>query len=139
MAVLSKHGREIGRIEFSGHRKVFMADGSVLKDYGHGWKLTGKLKPGITPEAAFENAKANQARKHAESPALAEYVSFVRGLAPLSRRWRLIMALQMMPGDPDGVWSECCDGFGDHVGCDLDDIVKLCRLYQAAIAQPVAA
>jgi hypothetical protein len=32
----------------------------------------------------------------------------------------------MMPDDCDGVWSECCDGYGDNIRADVDDVAKLC-------------
>ena len=132
MARLSAHGTEIGRLEFSDYRKAYMADGKILKDRGHGWKLWGKCKPGVTPEAAYENAKRKQAEKLSARPALAAYVDYVRSLAPLSKRWKLTLALSMMPDDPDGIYSDCCDSYGDNVEADLDDICKLCDLYRAA-------
>ena len=134
MAKLSAHGAEIGRLEFSDHRKAYMADGKILKDRGHGWKLWGKLKPGVAAQAAFENAKRKQAEKLAARPMLAAYVDHLRSLAPLSRRWKLVLSLSMMPDDPDGIWSGCCDGY-DAIEADLDDIVKLCNLRRSAIAE----
>lgn len=44
-------------------------------------------------------------------------------------------AVQMMPGDPDGVWSEACDGYGDNVSADVDDVVALCRAYKVAMME----
>jgi hypothetical protein len=28
------------------------------------------------------------------------------------------------------VWSECCDGYSDNIHADVDEIAKLCRLYE---------
>ena len=44
------------------------------------------------------------------------------------------MAVTMMPDDADGVWSEACDGYGDNVHADVDDVAKLCALYRTALA-----
>ena len=135
MARLSAHGAEIGRIDYSTYRCAYMADGKILKDAGHGWKLYKKCKPGIDPIDAFNRARTGLANRLAARPALASYSDFIRSLAPLSKRWKLALSLQMMPDDPDGIWSECCDGYGDNVEADLDDIVKLCTLYRAAISE----
>lgn len=132
MAKLSAHGREIGRIEFAHSRKAYFEDGKILEDRGHGWKLKAKVKPGITPLEAFTRARDAYAERLRQRPALAAYTDYVHSLAPLSRRWKLVLALQMMPSDPDGIWSDCCDGF-DAIDCDLDDIVKLCRLHETAM------
>jgi hypothetical protein len=42
----------------------------------------------------------------------------------------------MMPDDPDGVWSTVCDSYSENVHADIGEIVKLCRLYNAAYALP---
>lgn len=135
MARLSAHGAEIGRLEFTDYRKAYMADGAILKDTGFGWKLHGKCKPGFSPAQVFERAKAKQAETLANRPMLAAYRSALHDAAPLSKRWKLSMAIKMMPQDPDGVWSDCCDSGFDSIDCDLDDIVSLCRLYESAMSE----
>jgi len=40
-----------------------------------------------------------------------------------------------MPDDCDGVWSEACDGFGDNISADVDEVGNLCRLYKNALAE----
>jgi hypothetical protein len=132
MAKLSAHGTEIGRIEFVAYRKAYFSDGAILKDSGFGWKLHAKVKAGIDPAQAFENAKSKAAAFLRQRPAFAEYRRFIHSLAPLSRRWKLITALHAMPDDTDGIHSECCNGHYDDIDADLDDIVKLCELYRAA-------
>ena len=37
-----------------------------------------------------------------------------------------------MPDDPDGVWSEACDGYGDNISADVDEVAALCELYKLA-------
>lgn len=52
---------------------------------------------------------------------------------------RLHMMVSMMPEDCDGVWSEACDGYGDNVHADLDEIADLCSLYRVAMAEKAEA
>ena len=54
-------------------------------------------------------------------------------MAGLSKRWKLEAAVSMMPEDPDGVWSEACDGYCDNVHADIDEVAHLCRLYLTAL------
>lgn len=135
MAKLSAHGAEVGRIEFTNYRKAYMSDGNVLKDSGFGWKLHAKIKAGLTPEQAFERAKASHAQFLLDRPRHAAFREHFHSLAPLSRRWKLKLALEMMPEDPDGIWSECCDSCSDNIEADLEDICKLCDLYADAMRE----
>ena len=138
MAKLSAHGAEVGRIEYATFRRAYMSDGVVLTDDGFGWKLHGKLKPGIVPSEAFERSKAKHEAKLQSRPSLAAYARAMKAIAPLSKRWKLAVSLQAMPDDPDGIWSECCDGYGDNIEADLDDICELCKLYGAALIESAA-
>jgi len=56
-------------------------------------------------------------------------------LAGLGKARKLHTAIQYMPGDPDGVWSEACDGYGDNVHADLDEVSHLMRLYHARVLE----
>jgi hypothetical protein len=40
-----------------------------------------------------------------------------------------------MPDDCDGVWSEACDGYGDNVSADVDEVAQLCALYKLALSE----
>jgi hypothetical protein len=139
MAKCSAHGKEIGTLFFGTTAKRYMSDGKILRNYGFGWKLAlGKIKPELahlSPEALFIRARSHQAEWLSAHPAAAAYQKELHGAAGVSKRWKLHAAIQMMPDDPDGVWSECCDGYGDNVHADLDDIVTLCRLFKAAEAE----
>jgi len=139
MAKLSAHGQEIGRIEFSTYTKAYFDDGRILKNSGFGWKLHAKVKPGFSIAEAFQAARVKQAEFRAARPAYAAYVDELHALAGLSKRWKLAAAVELMPDDPDGVWSEACDGYGDNVSADVSDIVKLCDLYKAAADEARAA
>lgn len=132
MAKISAHGTAIGTIHYSASSKMYMSDGKVLKNNGHGWKLYSTVKPHLTPTEAYNRAVANRAAKLAERPHLAAWTKALIEAAPLSKRWKLKLAISMMPQDPDGVWSEVCDGYGDNVHLDVDEVAELCRLYLLA-------
>ena len=137
MATLSKHGREIGRINYLTTVRAYMEDGAVLKHDGTGWKQLGKVKPGVSPETAYANAKTKQENGLAEKPCYAAYRKELHSLAPQSKRWRLHTAVTMMPDDPDGVWSSVVDDYGtrNSIEADLDEICALCDLYTAAVRE----
>lgn len=144
MAKISAHGTEIGTVYFMTSAKRYMSDNKILRNQGFGWKLGPKLKPGITAAVAYQHQIEHQAKVMRERPALTAYRSELHSLAGLSRRWKLHAAVTMMPQDPDGVWSEACDGYGDNCHADIDEIVKLCQLWLAAEAEtkrlaPIAA
>ncbi len=132
MAKLAVHGPELGRIEYRTYTKAYFENGDVLKNAGSGWKLAGKVKAGIDPKAHFEKVKGNHDAFLAARPAFAAYVKELRALTGLNNRWKLDAAVALLPDDPDGVWSEACDGYGDNVHADIDDVSKLCDLYKAA-------
>lgn len=133
MAKLSAHGKEIGRITYTTYAKAYMEDGVVLKNAGFGWKVAGKVKAGFTPQSAYETALASQ-RAFAEThPRLMAYRKELHEMAGLGKAWKLHMAVQVMPDDPDGVWSEACDGYGDNVHADIDEVSHLCDLYKSAL------
>jgi hypothetical protein len=138
MAKISAHGSIIGTLEYISTAKRYMSDGVVLKNNGFGWKLAGKVKPGIDPAQAFANAERRQREKLEAFPAVAAYRKALHELAGVGKRWKINLAVSTMPDDPDGVWSEACDGYGDNVHADLDELVELCRLYRAALAETKA-
>ena len=138
MAKLSAHGQEIGTIYGMTTAKRYMSDGIVLKNIGFGWKLCAKVKPGIDPAQAFANAKRRQEEKMAQYPLTTAYYRLLHDLAGMSLRWKLHAAVSMMPDDPDGVWSEACDGYGDNCSADLDEVVELCRAFRVAQRETMA-
>ena len=138
MAKLSAHGAEIGRIEFTTSVKAYMADGKVLKNSGFGWKLSGRVKDGLTPEQAFANAMRQQAEFISVRPCLKAYREALADMAGLSKRWKLHSAIQLLGDDFDGVWSEACDGYGDNVSASCEEVANVCRLYAAAMLEQTA-
>ena len=135
MAKVSAHGAEIGTVYFTTLAKRYMSDGVILKNHGFGWKLAGKVKEGKTPREAFEAQKARQEDAMCRAPCLQAYRKALHSLTGLCNRWKLHAAVQLMPDDADGVWSEACDGYGDNVSADVEDCVELCRLYRAALEE----
>ena len=132
MATLSKHGKEIGRLEYLTKTLAFMDDGTVLVNRSDGWKIHSKVKAGVTPRQAYQN-RLNHYREHSEKyPVFAAYRRELIEVAGMKRA-RLHMTIELMPDDPDGVWSDCCDGYGDNFSATIDEIVELCRLYKAHV------
>lgn len=131
MAKLKAHGYELDRREYPAQRVAVMSDGHIMRDYGSGWKLWKKLKPGID---AKDYAKRIRAQYDAHPPVFHAYVKALMDATDIKHRSFLHEAVRLMPTDPDGVWSEFNDfWYGNEV--DLDDCVKLCRLYQEAIRE----
>lgn len=135
MAKLSAHGAEIGRIAYTTFILAFMSDGKILRNNGNGWKLYKKCKDGVNPEDVFAKRAASQKEHLSARPCAAAYVKELHALTSIKNRWKLNEAVKMMPSDPDGVWSEACDGYGDNVHADISEIVELCRMYRAAEAE----
>jgi hypothetical protein len=130
MAKLSAHGNELDRREYPSFRLAVMADGNILRDYGQGWKLYKRLKPGVN---AVEYAASSRARYEARPPLFHEYVKAIRDAVAITHRSQLHILVSLMPNDPDGVYSEFNDN-NQYSGpqIDLDDAVRLCTLYRSA-------
>ena len=135
MAKISAHGKVIGTVEYIAKTKRFMSDGTVLINQGFGWKVYGRCKPSLSINEVYEKARDSLDVKLATYPCTAEYRKGLHSLVGIGKRWKLHTAISLMPDDCDGVWSECCDGYGDNVHADVDEIANLCRLYNAALAE----
>jgi hypothetical protein len=135
MAKISAHGAIIGTVEYATKSKRYMSDGVILVNLGWGWKLGGRVKAGITPLAAYERAKAHLEAQRIAKPAAAAYVKLLHSMSGRSHRWKLHAAVMLMPEDADGVWSEACDGYGNNIHADVDEVGELCRLYLLALRE----
>lgn len=131
MAKLSAHGTEIGRLVFTAYSKAYMSDGKILKNYGDGWKLSAKLKPGVNPEDYFKKCQIKLIEWAIANPKAAAYKKALHNLTSQSNRSKLAISVQLMPDDADGIWSDCCDGWSGNIHADLDEIAELCQLYLA--------
>ena len=127
MATLRKHGKELARIEFARFTKVFCADGKILKNRGDGWKISATVKPGFNPVDVAATAVRRNQEKLDACPNWARFIKLVTRWG-VRTRCMLVTAIEMMPEDPDGVWSTM-DDHGKHF--DLEDIVELCKAFCA--------
>lgn len=131
MAKLSAHGREeLLRLEYPTHRLAVMSDGKILKNSGSGWREFKRLKPEVNP---VDYAIRTKATYDARPRSFHAYVKAVMDAVTLENRWRLHAAIELMPTDPDGVWSELDSFSGPLV--EIDECVELCRLYQSAVEE----
>jgi hypothetical protein len=131
MATLSKHGAELLRLEYFTASVSYREDGNILRNTGNGWKLYRKVNPGVNP---VENANAARIRwqeRNEKYPTLAIFRKILSKYGPHARNL-IYTTLQLMPTDPDGVWSNC-DDYGYRV--DLSDLVELSRLFEPAMAE----
>ncbi len=139
MATLSRHGRSLGRIELIGKRKEYYANGDILINRGLGWKVYGKVKAGITPEAAFATAQDNVARHLATCPLFAKWRALFMELVAFKHHWKVLECIKLLQGDPDGMYSTLEDDFGyDKPELSLDDCCQLMQAYGDALAEAKA-
>ncbi len=129
MAKLSAHGREeLLRLEYPTHRLAVMSDGKILKNSGSGWKEFKRLKPEVKP---VDYAIRTKATYDARPRSFHTYVKALIDAVTLENRWRLHTAIELMPTDPDGVWSELDDWNGPLV--EAYECRSLCELYLLAL------
>lgn len=121
MAKLSAHGRELDRREYCDCRIAVMSDGNVMRNFGQGWKLYKKVKPGVD---IAQYAKDLRAKYDARPEVFHSYIKALIDCTDLEHRARLHMAIDLMPEDPDGVWSEMDMGYHS---VDIEDVVRACR------------
>lgn len=129
MAKLSAHGKEVGRIQYVAHDVAVMSDGYVLKNFGSGWKIHGKLKAGITPENAYQSRLSKLQNQPDEYHIFKEKLfSLTRSL---EKRAQIMVTLQLLGNDADGVWSELTDSYlGPRIDADIGEIVELCKAHE---------
>ena len=137
MATLSKHGAN-KQIEYVGYKKAYCQDGTTLINKGNGWKVKGKLKAGIDYTQAYENAVTRQGEKFRNFPLYAKFFKLIKDMAPsINKRSYLVMGLEMLGNDPDGLWSEFDDRYDTRGEYTIDDICELCKAYEAAMCEQV--
>ena len=132
MASLSKHGQNI-QIEFLTTKKAYCSDGKILKNYGSGWKLWGKLKPGFDWQERAQMAKDNQKQYRSDHPAWAEFIKLVIQYCPsLKKRVYVMTGLEMCSNDPDGLYIDLDDNYETSNYLTFDDVNQLCKAYDQA-------
>ena len=130
MAKLCANGTEVGRIHYTTSDISYRSNGKLLKNSGFGWKVYGKLKKEFSPIEAYNRVKTAQESKITQNPAYKDYHKAITSI-PLSRRWKLLSALNVLGDDYDGVYST----LGDEYDCDfsyeeIEEIGKLKEAYE---------
>ena len=133
MATLRAHGRELYRLRAAGYDKVYMEDGTVLKNSGDGWKVYARCRN--NPADLAEKVREKHLRKREEQPAYREFLDRMLEVGGIRVRSALCMYISLMPNDPDGVWSEMDSWRETRDRLSHREISELCRLYNAAIAE----
>lgn len=129
MAKLKAHGTELDRREYPTFRVAVMSDGHIMRNDHDSWHRWKRVKQGISPQEYADKARAAY---NARPPEFHAYMRELGTVVPLRLRARLHTAVSLMPGDPDGVWSEMDDRFmGSTVS--VEDCELLCRLYTRMI------
>jgi len=113
--------------------KAYMEDGVILSSNAGRWVVYGKCRPGYTPERAYALAKQQQDDLYMRNPALKVYREKLRSAAGIGKAWRLHAAIQHLGDDIDGIWSECCSGYGRNIHATTDEIAELVRYYNMAL------
>ena len=132
MARLSAHGQN-KQVVYLKFKKAYCADGTILKNYGYGWKLYAKLKAGIDWLDASNRAIAYQARMKQERPLWAKYKALTMKLCPsLEKRQYVITGLEMLSNDPDGLYTELDENYHTQNYLDFDDVNSLCIAFDNA-------
>ena len=136
MAKLSAHGYEVGRIEYPSWAKTYHSDGTVLINRGDGWKVHGKVKANFTPTQAYEHVKSVQAARLADNPMYAQWYKLIMGYGLVKRQY-IIMTIETMPEDPDGVWCELTDTYDYRakMNWEIEEVIELCRAYNLAVEE----
>jgi len=129
MATLSKHGNH-KQVEYITYKVALCQDGSYLRNYGHGWKLHTKLKPGVDYLTAYANRIKKIEETQETRPIFAAYKRAMLRWKLLDRV-RISYTFDLLGDDLDGIWSELADGY-DRVDIDLEEIREIHNLRRAA-------
>lgn len=131
MACLSKHGRELLRIESLTAKIAYMEDGNVLRNYcGGGWKLWKRVKAGVNPVDVAERRRLAISEDADKRP---DYLAFKRLFheqVPTDKRGIKefkVAHYQLLSNDIDGLWSELNDMA--HFDIGLDDLKPLVEAF----------
>lgn len=133
MATLKKHGGAVATFQYIMYRKCYCADGTVMKDTGLGWKITGKLKPGIKPADAAKRRRESMEKQANDRPAFALYRKEILRYR-LEERRRIEQVFDTLGDDWDGAYIELNDHW-PRVTISIDEVVELGRLRQKSIEE----
>ena len=127
MAVLSKNGTEVFRVDALEYSLSFRSNGKVLKNEGFGWKLVILAMP-------FADALAKHQRLQSNIPrAYADYRRAVQAEFPLPVRWQYLTLRDLLGDDIDGIYTDLADR-GIHTDLEtLRELHELHRIYRADV------
>jgi len=136
MAVLSKHGSELYRYEGITFRLSFRTDGNIMRNNGNGWKLWKRCKAGVDPAEYAERQREYHLQKDRENPGFVRFRALMQELVPFQARYWVQTAIQHLPDNPDGVYTELSESSLRYTDYDpelsIDDCVDLCQAYKVA-------
>lgn len=136
MATIYKHGGEVGRIDKLTFSMLFCEDGKILRNHGAGWRIWRKVKQDVVcgVHGAYRRCRDDYAANLEAMPAFAHWRRLVHEF-PLRKRALVVYAVQHLPEDPDGLWSELED-----MGCPVShgEANALLHAYRAANAEAKA-
>lgn len=122
MAILSRNGTEVFRVDALKYSLSFRSNGKVLKNEGFGWKLVVLAVP-------FDEALAKHQKLQSNIPrAYADYRRAVQTEFPLPVRWQYLTLRDLLGDDLDGIYTDLTDR-GIHT--DLETLRELHELHLA--------
>lgn len=130
MATLKAHGNELFRLKAAAFEKAYMSDGTILKNYGDGWKVYGKVKAGLDPVEVAQRKREWAEDLIVSRPAYARFLKLMQGIGSLRIRSIVMVGLPLLTGDPDGLWAELDDYTETRGRFTFDDILELHDAYQ---------
>lgn len=127
MAVLSKNGTEVFRVDALEYSLSFRSNGKVLKNDGFGWKLVVLAMPFADALAKHQKLQSNIPR------AYADYRRAVQAEFPLPVRWQYLTLRDLLGDDLDGICTDLQDR-GIHTDLEtLRELHDLHRIYRADV------
>jgi hypothetical protein len=112
-----------------------MEDGTVLRNYGAGWKVFGKVKSDTSPQQAADRAAEFDRTASVRRPAFVAYRKLLHDLVGFSGWYRVNEALGLMPDDADGVWSTLDDEHDLSGQLSLEDVEALLAARKSSIEE----
>jgi hypothetical protein len=139
MAALKNNpGADARVIEYATYKWTVADSGKVLRNFGDGWKISGRLKSGVTPNDAYFSRLNKYNRM-----GCGELVRKLRGLLGnlAARRWFFTLA-QTLGDDYDGIWAEIQDSYMHELAslrgmsvADIAESVTLLRDYTERLSE----
>jgi len=111
MAVISKNGLCLATIEYPFHRVKIFLNKKVLKNYGTGWKLSHRIKDGITCEQSIGRRIATIAR-HCEN---SDYKEFFDTMLKIPLKTRMVLKHIFSDKNEHSQFSDMWNDYQRHI------------------------